>query len=93
VAVRGNRGLEEEVVAEGIAQRELVVVRAGLGTERERRIAVDSGALARRRDIAEQEIVRGVFLVDENENDPRSSSVGLPSAGIVYVRSPGTYPQ
>ena len=66
VAVRGHRRLEEEVVAEGEPQGQLVVIRARVNPERERRLAVHRHASPRLRDVAKKKVVRRVLLVDED---------------------------
>ena len=84
VAVRGHRRLEEEVVAEGETQRQLVVIRARVDPEREGRLAVHRHAAARLRDVAEQQVVRRVLLVDEDDvldlatRPPAWFGIGLP---------------
>jgi hypothetical protein len=67
VSVGGNGGLEVEVVAHREAERELVVVRRCGLPERITRLAVDGLTAARHGDVAEQEVVRRILFVDEDD--------------------------
>jgi len=66
MTVRRNRRLEKEVVAERESERQLVMIRARVDAERKRGLAVDRPPGPGLGDIAEQQIVRRVFLVDEH---------------------------
>lgn len=63
VAVGRHGGLEKEVVAEGVAQGQLVVVGAGVDAQRAGGLAFNRHPLAGDDDVPEHEVVGGVLLV------------------------------
>jgi hypothetical protein len=86
MAIGGHRRLQEEVVAEGKTQRQFVVIRAGSGAKRKTRFPIDGDTTARARDVAEEQIVRGIFLVDEDDVfDLSAGFPGLARDGIVGI--------
>src|SRR5262249_12946481 len=67
VSVRGDRGLEEEVVAESKSERQFVVIRAGGISERESWFSVHRHPGPGYDNIAEHQVMRRVLLVDEDD--------------------------
>src|SRR5262245_4652555 len=67
MTVGRHRWLQEEVVAEGEAEREFVMIWACVKAEREGGRSVDGHAAARHGDVAQHQVMRRVLLVDEDD--------------------------
>src|ERR1043166_8844643 len=66
MTIRRDRRLEEEVVAERESQRELMMIRARVIPQREGWRTIHRRSTPRLRNVAEQQIVGRVLLVDED---------------------------
>ena len=67
VSIRRDGRLEKEVVAEGVPQGQLMMIGTGDRSQRERRAPVDRHTPPGAGDVAEQQIVGRVLLVDEDD--------------------------